>query len=52
MYIKHNDKSLYRYDLVEGIHIEYGASKQLTEYSRLAALVRIGYVSGVKLKLM
>ncbi|KAL5262293.1 hypothetical protein ACHWQZ_G007873 [Mnemiopsis leidyi] len=41
-----------KYDLVEGIHIEYGASKQLTEYSRLAALVRIGYVSGVKLKLM
>ena len=40
------------YDLVEGAHVEYGASKQLTEYSRLAALVRVGQASGVKLKLL
>ena len=41
-----------RYDLVDGAHIEYGASKQLTEYSTLSALVRVGQVSGVKLKLL
>ncbi|XP_063675967.1 dnaJ homolog subfamily C member 11-like [Bolinopsis microptera] len=40
-----------KYDLLDGAHVEYGASKQLTEYSRLAALVRIGHISGVKLKL-
>ena len=47
-----NLSPLLSYDLQEGAYFQYGAAKKLTEYSELAALVRISQYSGVKLKLV